>query len=88
MTLEKLAKVMQGGFKKADINLEKLAISTNKGFEDLEKRMDDRFNKVDERFKKVDERFDKVDTTIEHIRADLGSRLTSVERRTTILEAK
>jgi len=78
MTLEKLAETMKSGFKSADksidIKLEKLAISTNKGFEDLEKRMDERFN--------------KVDSTMEHNRAELSSRLTSIERRTTVLEEK
>ena len=85
MTLEKLAEVMQNGFKSADkrmdIKLERLAISTGKGFEDLEKRMNEKFDIVDKRF-------DKVDSTMEHSRQELSSRLTSVERRTMALEEK
>ena len=76
--VEKLADRMDRGFKSADksidIKLEKLAVSTGKGFEDLEKRMN--------------ERFDKVDSTLEHKTAELSTRLTSVESRTRVLEAK
>ncbi len=84
MTLDKLAEVMMDGFKKTDISLaelketmDELAISTGKGFRD-----------VDEKFDAVDKRFDKVDSTLEHKTAELSSRLTSVESRTRVLEDK
>lgn len=82
MTLEKLAEEMREGFKRADNNLEKLAMSVAKGFASV----DERFDKVDERFERVDKRFDKVDATMEHNRLELSSRLTSVEKRVAVLE--
>lgn len=45
-------------------SIDKLAISTGKGFEDLESRMDEKFNKVDTRFdvleKSINSRFWEV----------------------------
>jgi hypothetical protein len=68
-------------------SIDKLAISTGKGFEDLERRMDERFNKVDDRFDGTDRRIDGLEVTMNHRFDEVGSRLTSVERRTTILES-
>ena len=95
MTLEKLAERMDFGFKRVDGNLAKLAEKMESGFDNLEKKMMERFDgvgeefvKVHEKFVEVNERFDKVDATMEHNRAELSSRLTSVERRTMVLEGK
>lgn len=71
--------------------IDKLAISTGKSFKYMEERfdgIDQRFDWMDKRLDRMDRRFDGLDATMEHGFAELGSRLTSVERRTTLLESK
>jgi len=72
---------------KDKMTLDKLAGMMMERFEGVGEKFVSLREDMDERFDKVNERFDKVDTTMKHGFAEQSSRLTSVERRTTILEA-
>jgi chaperonin cofactor prefoldin len=79
VTVEKLAENMESGFKSVKIqnteNLESLARSVNRGFEDAEKRVGERFDKIDERFINVDQRFDTVDKRFQSLEKSINERL-------------
>ena len=69
---------------KDKMTLDKLAGIIKNRFDEV----DLKFVEIDERFNGVDQRFDRIEATMEHNQAELCGRLTSVERRTTILESK
>ena len=74
MTINQLAVLMKTGFSSVnkkichleefiEEQIDKLAISTAKGFESV----DERFNKVDERFESMEKRFDEIDKRFDGI---------------------
>ncbi len=87
MTLDKLAEMMMERFDGVGQEFEKVYDR----FDIVDKRFDyieQKFDGVGQEFEKVYERFDKVDATMTHNHAELSGRLTSVESRTRVLEAK
>ena len=60
---------MDKRFDRIDKNIEDLAISVARGFE----QVDQRFKQVDERFKQVDERFEKIEYRLDNIGIEIGN---------------
>ena len=66
---------------KDKMTLDTLAGIVKNSFVDMERQ-------TDKRFEKVDQHLDRLESTMNHRFDEMVGRLTSVERRTTVLEEK
>lgn len=60
--------------KQSKMTLDKLALLTQQGFMDVDKRfdgVDKRFNGIDKRFDRVDKRFDGIDKRLDRVESEI-----------------